>query len=907
MMINTTLQQQTLSLSPSGCLYRYQLEDPIPSVLSQALQAVYTAFDKSEALGLITLVNARTEDTWSAILHFWQDFASLYVRQLCQISPEETDSSLPLDLPEQTVLENLLLRLPPMMGAEYCTTGIFARLWAELNIFVEHEATQLGGLNVFLNTHLSRWQQVGRVCFHLAENKKDSQYPFAFIATYASHLSKNSKVHYLPLNRALQEYAGAGNKQALIRLLKPIHAAAKTSAWVNDLLNSHDIYHPLRWTVKQAYSLLKSITSLEESGIVVRLPNWWKKRPKAQVQVSIGSANQGALDMQTILDFGVDVTVGDEKLSESELNRLLGGDSGLVSFRGQWIEVDKEKLQEALDHWKTAKENADNGLSFIEGMRLLSGAAKDLSLPRALNDSSVTEWSYVNAGSWLNDVLTKLRDPTSVKSTVPKKLTHATLRPYQQIGVNWLYFLTELGLGACLADDMGLGKTIQIIALLLLRQEANVTSKCCSLLVLPASLLANWKSELIRFAPSLTFFILHPSETSRQVLDNVAADPSALHRYDIVLTTYSTLWRQIWLVEQRWDRLILDEAQAIKNPNAKQTRTIKSLKANARIVLTGTPIENRVGDLWSLFDFLSPGLLGSVSTFKKFIKALNNQEPVNYEPLRKLVQPYILRRLKTDKRVINDLPDKTELKRYCGLTKLQTALYTKAVKELTAALKDEEVSSMQRKGLVINYLLKFKQICNHPSQALGHGDYLFEHSGKFECLRRLCEEISERQEKVLVFTQFKEMTKPLALFLETLFSRPGLILHGSTPIKERKKLVIHFQDETGPPFFVLSLKAGGTGLNLTAANHVIHFDRWWNPAVENQATDRAFRIGQKRNVLVHKLICQGTVEENIDLLIDNKLELSNDILSGDGSPALTELSNDELIDLVSLDLNKAQL
>jgi len=561
----------------------------------------------------------------------------------------------------------------------------------------------------------------------------------------------------------------------------------------------------------------------------------------------------------------------------------------------------------AIDHWQTAKENAQDGLSFIEGMRLLSGAGEDLSLQNNGFKDNDTAWSYVSAGPWLEGILNKLRDPARVQVTLPKQLVNATLRPYQQTGVNWLHFLTELGLGACLADDMGLGKTIQIIALLLLRKEVKTTAKHCSLLVLPASLISNWKSELTRFAPSLKLFFLHPSETSRQELERITKNPEKLQAYDVVLTTYSTLWRQTWIVKQRWDRLILDEAQAIKNPSAKQTRTIKSMQANARIVLTGTPIENRVGDLWSLFDFLSPGLLGSAKTFKKFIKTLDNQEPVSYEPLRKLVQPYILRRLKTDKRIIRDLPDKTELNSYCGLTKLQVTLYSKAVEELKTALKNDDISKMQRKGLVINYLLKFKQICNHPSQALGNGDYLPELSGKFERLKVLCEEISERQEKVLVFTQFREMTQPLAMFLETIFSQPGLLLHGSTPVKDRRKLVNAFQTNTGTPFFVLSLKAGGIGLNLTAANHVIHFDRWWNPAVENQATDRAFRIGQKRNVLVHKFICQGTVEDNIDDLINNKVQLSNDILSSDGSPALTELSNQDLINLVSLDLNKTQL
>ncbi|MEM7402754.1 MAG: DEAD/DEAH box helicase, partial [Myxococcota bacterium] len=279
----------------------------------------------------------------------------------------------------------------------------------------------------------------------------------------------------------------------------------------------------------------------------------------------------------------------------------------------------------------------------------------------------------------------------------------------------------------------------------------------------------------------------------------------------------------------------------------------------------------------------------------------------SYEPLRKLVRPYILRRLKTDKRIINDLPDKTEMAVHCGLTTTQTKLYAQAVGELKNILKNQSTKPMQRKGLVLSYLMRFKQICNHPDQALGQGNYLASQSGKFMRLRELCEEIHSRQEKVLIFTQFQEMTQPLALFLETIFQRQGVRLHGGTPVKEREKIVQAFQSEQGPPFFVLSLKAGGTGLNLTAANHVIHFDRWWNPAVENQATDRAFRIGQKRNVLVHKFICQGTIEESIDALITKKIQLSNELLSNDQGPVLTQLSDDELLNLVALDLKKASI
>ena len=372
---------------------------------------------------------------------------------------------------------------------------------------------------------------------------------------------------------------------------------------------------------------------------------------------------------------------------------------------------------------------------------------------------------------------------------------------------------------------------------------------------------------------------------------------------DVVLTTYAMLHRQSWLSDLHWRWAVIDEAQAIKNPAARQTKAVKNIQADARIALTGTPVENRLSDLWSLFDFLCPGLLGTQKKFKDFVKLLGAREEGRYAPLRQLVQPYILRRLKTDKRVISDLPDKVEVQAFCSLSKRQAALYAKLVREMADALKNQE--GIRRRGLVLSYLMRFKQLCNHPSQVLGDGNYRPKDSGKFARLAEICEEIASRQEKVLVFTQFREMTEPLASYLAEVFGRLGLVLHGTTAVKRRKSLVDQFQREDGPPFFVLSLKAGGTGLNLTQASHVIHFDRWWNPAVENQATDRAFRIGQHRNVLVHKFVCRGTVEEKIDSLIEEKKQLAADILEGGADKLVTEMSDDELIRLVALDVDRA--
>jgi non-specific serine/threonine protein kinase len=354
-----------------------------------------------------------------------------------------------------------------------------------------------------------------------------------------------------------------------------------------------------------------------------------------------------------------------------------------------------------------------------------------------------------------------------------------------------------------------------------------------------------------------------------------------------------------------WNLVILDEAQEIKNAGARQTRTVKELRGRHRIALSGTPIENRLSDLWSLFDFLCPGLLGSAKEFAAFLKNRSPDAPNQFAPLRRLVRPYILRRLKTDRRIISDLPEKTEITAFCPLTRRQAALYQQTVNELAERLQAPETEGIKRRGVILAFLTRFKQICNHPSQWLGDGAYAPADSGKFHRLRELCEEIAAKQEKVLVFTQYREITDPLSRHLATVFGQAGLVLHGGTPVSKRKELVDAFQREDGPSFFVLSLKAGGTGLNLTAATHVIQFDRWWNPAVENQATDRAFRIGQTRNVMVHKFTCRGTLEERIHDILANKSALAEGILGEGAERLLTEMNNSELLRLVALDIRAA--
>jgi len=900
-----------LALTPSGRITLRQTTDSqgSPPASSQGAETdgqlgrVAKVFGISQGEGLFLLATERLEGQLPLAFSYWREFAVGYLTALCH-TPEIAGLELEaIPPPTPAELATLILSVPPMQGAEYLSEATLIGVWKDLDAWA-HGAIAAGGegLSGFLKRRAPLWHQVGRVCFHLAENRRSEDCPFAFLATYAPSVVSGSRVRYQPLSRALRELAGAKNKKALVRLLSPVQLASQQSAMVKELVDSGDLYQPLAWTPREAYRFLKDAPVLEESGILVRLPDWWKKRPRPRVGVTIGDAKQKKFDAKGMLDFKVQLALGDQQLSEAEWRELMAADDGLVMLRGQWVEVDRQKLQEALDHWKQVEEQAQEGISFLEGMRLLAGVPADLT--EEAGDQEDRQWSFVHAGQWLGDVLAKMRSPENLQPLASNETLEATLRQYQETGVNWLRFLSSLGLVACLADDMGLGKTIQVLALFLALKSQKGARP--SLLVLPASLLGNWKAEMARFAPTLRATFLHPAETPKEELDQIAADPGgAFRNLDVVVTSYGMLLRQEWLMELRWQLAVLDEAQAIKNPAARQTKAVKRLQADARIVLTGTPVENRLSDLWSLFDFLCPGLLGTQAKFKEFAKKLGDRQENRYAPLRSLVQPYILRRLKTDRRIIDDLPEKVEVQAFCGLSKRQAAMYAKLVHELADLL--ESVDGMKRRGLVLAYLMRFKQLCNHPSQLLGDGRYVSEESGKFARLAEICEEIASRQEKALIFTQFREMTEPLAGFLSRVFGRPGLVLHGATAVKRRKAIVDQFQRDDGPPFFVLSLKAGGTGLNLTAASHVIHFDRWWNPAVENQATDRAFRIGQKRNVLVHKFVCRGTIEERIDALIDEKRQLAADLLEGGAEKMLTEMTDAELIRFVSLDVARASV
>ncbi len=895
-------------LSPSGRLY---LEPPdIPGGTSE-VRRLCRLWDEDPALGLVELAGPRWDAAPTAGLGFWRCFARGYLTSLCQTAGLETDPAAAPEPPDAEHWRSLAERVPPMKGFEYLTPKVLGRLWEALDARARQEAAaHPDGPAGWLKEHDPNWRLVGRVTFHLAENKRDPDFPFAFMATYTGRLSDRSRPQYVPLGRALQEYAGLNNRGALLRLLSPVQAAAEKSQLVGRMVESGEIYRPQAWTPGQAYGFFKEIPLFEASGIIVRVPDWWSdgRPPRPRVKVTIGEKKGVVLGLDTLLDFRVEASLDGTALTEEEWRALAASPPGLVSFRGKWVEVDPGKLAEIMAHWKSAQKDAGkDGLSFLRAMRLLAGV--DGPERASGPEPEAADWSEVRAGRGLAAILEALRSPERLRDAAsdPGKELRAVLRPYQREGVGWLYFLAKLGLGACLADDMGLGKTVQLLALLVLMRREAPPDAPPALLVVPASLVANWKAEIERFVPDLRVLYAHPSETPASEWESrLAASGRAggrESRLDLVITTYGVLQRTPLFRERKWSLAGLDEAQAVKNPATRQARAVKEVQAPRRVVLTGTPIENRLADLWSLFDFLNPGLLGSERAFGNYAKSIVARGPGGYGPLRSLVRPYILRRLKTDKKVIADLPEKTEVKAFCHLTAAQAALYRDTVRELEQGLEGRD--GIERRGVVLAAILRFKQICNHPAHASGDGDYAPGKSGKFGRLREICEELAARQQKALVFTQFREITEPLADFLAGLFGRPGLVLHGGTPVAKRRGLVEAFQCEEGPPFFVLSLKAGGTGLNLTAAGHVVHFDRWWNPAVENQATDRAFRIGQTKNVMVHKFVCKGTIEEKIDALIAEKTDLAKGLIEEGVEKRLTEMSDRELLDFVALDIHRA--
>jgi SNF2 family DNA or RNA helicase len=641
-----------------------------------------------------------------------------------------------------------------------------------------------------------------------------------------------------------------------------------------------------RLSTPDAYDfLLTCVPVLEEAGFGVFLPTWWVRRHK-RVGVLVKAKSpklqsQTGLTLDSVIDFDWQVAIGDQIISLEELQALARMKSSLVRVRGEWVEVRQDELKAALAWWEHKQ---SQGLTVRETLHMALGT-------QTTGAGTVTE---LTATGWVGELLDQLKGQRSFALVDDPQGFRGTLRPYQQRGYSWLRFLQRYGLGACLADDMGLGKTVQTLALI---QHNRVSGdQRPVLLICPTSVVGNWSKEAAKFTPDIPILVHHGATRYRSKSFVIEAQNTG-----IVISSYALLHRDVEDLSQiEWAGIILDEAQNIKNPNTKQAKVACSLKADYRIALTGTPVENHVGDLWSISEFLNPGLLGSQAAFKRDfqlpIQVNGDQEAA--QRLKKITGPFILRRLKTDKTVISDLPEKLEMNVFCNLTKEQATLYTAVVNETLAQL--ESKVGIERRGLILATLMRLKQLCDHPTLYLSDNSSLAGRSGKLNRLVEMLDEVLQVGERALIFTQFAEMGHLLQQHLQQQFGRETLFLHGGVPKAKRDRMVERFQTEaSGPSLFILSLKAGGVGLNLTRANHVFHYDRWWNPAVEDQATDRVFRIGQERNVQVRKFLCVGTLEEKINQIIERKKEVAQQVV-GTGEAWLTELSTAELRDLLTL-------
>ncbi|WP_457574906.1 SNF2-related protein [Desulfolithobacter sp.] len=622
---------------------------------------------------------------------------------------------------------------------------------------------------------------------------------------------------------------------------------------------------------------------LEDEGFGILLPSWWTgRRQGITARAAISTPDEDApAGLGDILSFDWQMALGDTPITYEDLRQLAAAKTPLVQIRGQWVEVRPDEIDQALRFWQKR-----NRLSMTVGTAIALGLGDE----RTIHGMRFTG---VDAQGWLARVIEGLKSGEKLPVIAPPNTLSGQLRPYQQRGLSWLHFLSRFGLGGCLADDMGLGKTIQALALILKNREQGQTEPV--LLICPTSVLGNWQREAARFAPDLAVLLHHGSGRSREK----AFEENAA-RHHLVLTSFGLAFRDVQTLHQvSWGGLIVDEAHNIKNPDTRQSRAIRSIPARFRIALTGTPVENSLMDLWSIMNFCNPGFLGTRSSFrKKYLAPVQiRQDKKTADRLRRITRPFLLRRLKTDKQIIRDLPEKQETDIPVTLTPEQASLYQAVVSEADREL--AMASGMQRRGVILATLMKLKQICNHPAHFLGQKRPLAGRSGKLDRLLEMMRILRDADDSALVFTQFREMGDLLTPYLRTGLGIPVYFLHGGVSRKKRDVMVREFQDGAGTAIMVLSLKAGGTGLNLTRASHVFHFDRWWNPAVEDQATDRAFRIGQKKNVQVHKFLCQGTVEERIDQLLKKKKDLAQQVI-GSGEAWLTELSTRELRELFRL-------
>ena len=724
-----------------------------------------------------------------------------------------------------------------------------------------------------------------RLCFRLEEPQEysaDSQWRISYLLQHKYDPSLMVAADSIWVNDTVQAFESDGYN---IReyLVLSLGQAAKISEGIRQGLEQNDIQGYTTDTEGAYKFLSEDAVALQNAGFVVLLPTWWNhKGLKPHITGRAGkkfSSSPGMLSLNTIVSFDWEAALGEQKMTLQELEDLARMKEPLVQVRGKWMAVNTSEIKSAVNFLKKGPKE----VAFRDVIKTALGMGD---MPQEL------EFDGVQTDGYMTNILQKINGQVGFEELKQPKDFSGTLRPYQIRGYSWLAFLSQWGLGGCLADDMGLGKTVQMLALI---RRDWPKSQRPTLLICPTSVMNNWQREAANFTPDLPVMIHHGMDRLKSQKFKDVAEQHAM-----VITSYGLIQRDLnFLADVAWRGTVLDEAQNIKNPETKQSRAARSLTADYRFALTGTPVENHLGDLWSIMDFLNPGFLGTQGEFRRnyMTPVQKNQDNNAAERLKRATGPFILRRVKTDKNIISDLPEKMEMKVLCPLTKEQASLYASILKNTESSLMSSV--GIQRKGLILSTLTRLKQVCNHPAHFLGDNSHMGDRSGKISRLTEMLEEVISVGERALVFTQYAKMGTMLQNHLKKTFNVDVPFLYGAVPKGKRDIMVDNFQGDNGPPIFILSLKAGGTGLNLTAANHVFHFDRWWNPAVENQATDRVFRIGQEKNVQVHKMICAGTLEEKIDDMIESKKMVADKVV-GTGEGWLTEMSNSDLREVLSL-------
>ncbi|MER3432837.1 MAG: ATP-dependent helicase [Leptolyngbya sp. ERB_1_1] len=844
---------------------------------------------------------------WEALLDSSTDQARLrhFVRQMpsvCRLYQNGEEFAIDLPVEPQDLLRNFLNQL---IDAQVRKSVTIPRNSSILQSWIQGLSTKASTLNETdsktLSTALANWkaplqkdQEQFRACLQLippVESYQSWKIEYLLQAINDPEFTVSAPIIWRnPVEQLNHEgriidrpqetlLMGLGLASRLYPLIEPSLQEARPQACLLDPMQAYEF-------------IMNTVWRLQDSGIGVILPpslanrGGLANRLGLRIKASTPTKQKkGKLGLQSLLNFEWELSIGGQSLTKREFDRLVAQNSPLVEINGEWVELRSQDIKSAQSFFAARKDQTT--LSLEDALRISTGDTQTI--------EKLPVVSFEASGA-LQELVTTLTGTGTLEEIETPKEFKGELRPYQARGVAWLQFLEKWGLGACLADDMGLGKTIQLIAFILLLKQNKLLEQPI-LLVCPTSVLGNWEREVKKFAPTLKTIVHHGDKRSQG-----QAFAKAVQSCNLVITSYTLVQRDLKTLQLvNWQGVVLDEAQNIKNAESKQSQAVRELEADFRIALTGTPVENRLTELWSILDFLNPGYLGQKNFFQRrfAIPIERYGDTTSLQTLRSLTQPFILRRLKTDRSIIQDLPEKQEMPVYCGLSAEQAALYQATVDRALAEI--EAADGIQRKGIILALLTKLKQICNHPALFNKEENIASNRSVKLQRLEEMLEEAVSEGDRALIFTQFAEWGKLLKPHLEQQLGRETLFLYGSTPKKQREEMIDRFQnDPQAPRIFILSLKAGGVGLNLTRANHVFHYDRWWNPAVENQATDRVFRIGQQRNVQVHKFVCTGTLEERIHDMIESKKALAEQVV-GTGENWLTELNTDQLRDLLLLD------